>query len=299
MIENSALSAGFALYGKNYASLNLEQFQDKEEVDEECARLKQEQNKKLKEEQKIVRMEKEKGKKLHRKQEMAIEKKQRSQEKRKKIESQVKARLELKQSAIQQKELARKEYAERQEKKKQKALQAQKAALLPPPEDDDRKMFVGGLTFADLDKPKKKLDPETVKKAKQQRVERIFKMLEQFGPITKKKDFILSNNHCFVIYATNEGYSQAMQTLSLFEERQRVCKEIRATLEPEHGKDLAKLYSPTPHFYVRTVKAAIKNSKKNANKKKRTSQTSATTTTTTTDNMQSPSNPPAKPKQET
>jgi len=123
-----------------------------------------------------------------------------------------------------------------------------------PPADDDRKLFVGGLNFKDLENKDKypTLSPAASLEAKYDRIKHYFALFEQFGPVAKKKDYILTKRHCFIIYETKESCDKALATLSNFEERQRICREFKEKILQTSGKQ-AKAQVPTPHFYVRSV----------------------------------------------
>jgi len=163
------------------------------------------------------------------------------------------------------KEIARKEFAERHEKKRIKALLRMDKP--EEPAEDERKMFVGGLVFDDL--KRHNLDQKSVEKIKKERAKQIMKMFDRFEGVVKKKDFILSKRHCFVIFQDKASCEKAIEILKKFERREKISQEIKETLEKEGGK-FARLQAPTSHFYVRQVRTPKQKffiSRKNKTKK--------------------------------
>jgi hypothetical protein len=53
---------------------------------------------------------------------------------------------------------------------------------------------------------------------------------------------------------------KAVTCLSKFEDRQRLCKEIKVALVEQEGVQ-AKPFAPVPHFYVRKVNVITKGKK--------------------------------------
>jgi len=111
-------------------------------------------------------------------------------------------------------------------------------------------MFLGGVKFDDLAKLPRKLDLIAENRIKLARINHIFKICEQFGVIEKKKDFILEKNHCFIVYQQKESLDKAIETLSKYDERLRITKELKTTLEQQNGK-AAIVNAPTAHFWRR------------------------------------------------
>ena len=95
-----------------------------------------------------------------------------------------------------------------------------------------------------------------MKSIRNQRLANYFQLFAKFGEIEKKKDFILEKKHCFIVYTSPEEMQKALSALGKYEDRQVLCREIRAKIMAEKGvtKDEAKKLAPSPHYYVRAVK---------------------------------------------
>jgi len=180
------------------------------------------------------------------------------QEKKQKILEEKKRKAEEDAQIKAEKELRRTEYAARKEKKLKKLFEENRVEAKPS--DDERKIFVGGISFKDLENTRKypiKFDSITEKEIKFRRIKYYFEIFEQFGEIEKKKDYIISKSHCFIVYKTKQSFQEALKTLSKYEEREKLTKVFKEKLVAEGGKD-KKVFAPVPHFYVRPVNALKK-----------------------------------------
>jgi len=159
---------------------------------------------------------------------------------------------------VQEKALAREEYAERHARKAAKLLKAAQLGkvVAPPPTFDEQKLFVGGLTWDDIQKKYKVTDPAKRKEIIAVRLKHLWTLFESFGTVLEKKDFVASKQHCFIIYEDTASLEKALSTLSSFEERKRLTLEIRQKIVAAIGKDAA-VYAPSSHFYVRKVASAV------------------------------------------
>lgn len=132
-----------------------------------------------------------------------------------KKETQKKQIEEEKKQKVLEKELARKEYAERQvclyfhppliplqERKRLKILEGEAP---PPPTDDNRKLYVGGIKFDDLKRLPKKLNSAAELAVKKERIKNLVKLFEKFGKVEKLKDTILAKGFGFIIYKEPES----------------------------------------------------------------------------------------------
>jgi len=231
------------------------QIEEEEHITPQQRALQEEERKKMEEKERKKKRKEEK--KIVREKELASEKAIRS--KQKKIQKKEEERKNLERQAEEEKKkvLARIEYASRHERKRVKAMKG--TAEVVKPTMDNRKLFIGGFTWKDLER--KKLTPEVEAKVKTERVKNFFKMLEQFGPIVKRRDQILSKQLCFVTYADVDCFEKALETLTRFEERERISKEFKQKLVEVGGKE-AGWNGPSPHFYVRRVNAVTEPTKK-------------------------------------
>jgi len=218
---------------------------------------------------KLLKKQQKKQIKVQKRQEYIIQKQERLEQKRRKKLEELQTKKETQEKLLLEKSKACREYIERHERKRLKELkqqsQKQEVPLIPKfvPSDDDRKLFIGGLTFEDLNQnvKRKKLDEKMVPKCKGERVKNFPKLLERFGKISSFKDFILEKRHCFVSYERPNDLEKALESLSDFEQRKKICTEMKIRLQQEGG-DIARFFAPNPHFYVRVVKAAKELEKK-------------------------------------
>jgi len=128
------------------------------------------------------------------------------------------------------------------------------------------------LTYTDLEKLQKKLSTEEETKVKVERSKHLFKLFETFGQVEQIKDFVLTKGHFFVVFTFAESVKKALESLSKYEERKRLCQEIKVGLEKKAGKQLANLNSPNGHFYVRQVRAIVKGPKDNKRERRKKQQ---------------------------
>jgi len=221
------------------------------EVKEDPEVIAQREKEKKKQDEKERKKAKKQEKKLLKKNELEageIEKKKMRKQHKKEEEERLRQREE---QEIKRKELARKGYTERHERKRTKIIKGG-AELSPTTMMDDRKLFIGGFMWKDLER--KKLKPEQEAKVKAERIKNFFHLIEQFGPVIKTKDHILSKQHAFVTFQDVRSLEKALEALSKFEDRERISKEIKQKLIEERGKE-AGLHAPSPHYYVRRVNA--------------------------------------------
>jgi len=225
----------------------------KKKAKKEEAKIKAEKEKKKKE----IKAERRASKRaLYKEQqkEYESEKHQKLESRKLKREEDEKIKKEEEEKVKIQKETARLEYAERQERKRLKAEKEKIKANTPKPQDDDRKLFVGGLNLEDLKKLNITLDPTSEKTLKRTRSNHLFKLFAQFGQIEKIRDFTHTQNHFFVTYSDPTSCQKAIGALDNYDERRRLVKEIKDNLTKTGGKKEA-LNAPNAHFYVRIVRS--------------------------------------------
>eukprot|EP01119_Soliformovum_irregulare_P023368 TRINITY_DN8151_c0_g1_i1.p1 TRINITY_DN8151_c0_g1~~TRINITY_DN8151_c0_g1_i1.p1 ORF type:complete len:602 (-),score=277.24 TRINITY_DN8151_c0_g1_i1:43-1848(-) len=174
--------------------------------------------------------------------------------KQKKIEKELKIQVE--------KDTARVEYAERHAKKANKALLRGDEPEVEKPENyDDRKLFVGGIHFDDISKKFPQVKPEEKDEIIRRRIKIIRSMFSRFGAILKKRDLILNKGILFVTFAQVEDFENSLNFLRDFENRKKLFEETKKELKEENlagnlnlpsGID-PKVLAPNPHYYVRRV----------------------------------------------
>jgi hypothetical protein len=181
-------------------------------AEEEDPEQRLEEERKEKERKKKLRMaaklqKKQKKKEIRRA--FLLEKQQKLRERREQRRRELQEKEKKAEAERQAKERARREYQERHERKRLKELaEGNKPPVPKEPvmreiiSDDDRKLFVGGLTFEDLQAnvKRKKLDPAQVSNCIAERIKRFPDLFARFGPIKEFKEFIAEKRHCFVAF---------------------------------------------------------------------------------------------------
>jgi len=146
------------------------------------------------------------------------------------------------------------EFLEREKKrqlKKQQGARALVAAPDPTSDTDKRKIFIGGIELDDI--AKANLDPKLSAKVRDERINSILRMFEQFGEIQKRK-VVHEHGHCFITFKNPESVQLAMDGMKA-EDRKKLVEEATRKLTQAKQHPLC---APHATFYVRVPKTKTK-----------------------------------------
>lgn len=156
------------------------------------------------------------------------------------------------------------EYLERQKRRELKALKGS----LPKVEKidyDNNKIFIGGIKLDDINKAK--MDPKHIAKIRDERINSVLRMFEQFGEILKRKVSTVEGGvHCFITFKEEASVEKAMTIMKEADERKKLVEEAKAKFQESK---LHPLCVPNANFYVRIPKAKEKKDKQKEKKSKK------------------------------
>jgi hypothetical protein len=137
-----------------------------------------------------------------------------------------------------------------QQRKKEKQKEREKAAS-----EAGRKLFVGGIVFADLEDDTEarevRSSEEAALLAEVRREVFVDVVLGAFGVVDRIKAE-WDDRYCHVVYSSRAEAERAFAGLSDHQERRRLCETEAAALLREEG--LPEAAAPLPNFYVRWPK---------------------------------------------